>query len=47
MGSEVPILGNIVGFVVGVGGYYLTDWLVGESVETGIRGAFGEYGCKK
>jgi hypothetical protein len=47
MGSEVPVLGNIVGFVVGVGGYYLTDWLVGDEIESGIRGAFGENGCKK
>jgi hypothetical protein len=46
MGSEVPIVGNIVGFVVGVGGYYLTDWLVGDAVEGNIRQALGENGCK-
>jgi hypothetical protein len=36
-GSEVPILGNIVGFVVGFLGYALVDWLVGDSVEGAIR----------
>ncbi|MEA2574696.1 MAG: hypothetical protein QOH93_1994, partial [Chloroflexia bacterium] len=41
-GSEVPIAGNIVGFVVGFGGYLLVDWLVGEDVEQGVRSALDD-----
>ena len=36
-GSEVPLLGNAVGFIIGFGGYYLTDALSGEQVEQGVR----------
>jgi hypothetical protein len=43
--SEFPIVGNAVGFVVGLGGYYLTDWLWGDDVEETIREGMGEYGC--
>lgn len=44
-GSEVPLLGNAVGFVVGFAGYFLIDWFVGDDVEQGIRRGLGEYGC--
>jgi hypothetical protein len=46
LGSEVPILGNAVGFIAGVGGYFATDWLFGEDVEDAIRRRLGEYGCR-
>jgi hypothetical protein len=36
-GSEVPILGNIVGFGVGIFGYFLFNALVGDSVEGAVR----------
>lgn len=36
-GSEVPLLGNAVGFIIGFGGYYLVDALTGEQVEQGVR----------
>ncbi|HEX5750223.1 MAG TPA: hypothetical protein VFZ09_28590 [Archangium sp.] len=36
-GSEVPLLGNVVGFIIGFGGYYLVDALTGEQVEQGVR----------
>lgn len=45
MGSEVPLAGNVAGFVIGFGGYYVTDWLTGDEVEEGVRGALGEQGC--
>ncbi len=45
LGSEVPIVGNAVGFVVGAGVYLFTDWLVGEDIEEGVRDALGENGC--
>jgi uncharacterized membrane protein YuzA (DUF378 family) len=38
-GSEVPILGNAVGFIVGFAGYYVVDALTGEHVEQGVRQA--------
>jgi hypothetical protein len=44
-GSEVPILGNAVGFLVGVGLYFLADATIGEDVEAGIREYAGEQGC--
>jgi hypothetical protein len=44
-GSEVPILGNAVGFLVGIGIYYLVDSSVGDDIEEGVRGAAGERGC--
>jgi hypothetical protein len=36
-GSELPLLGNAVGFIIGFGGYYLVDALTGEQVEQGVR----------
>jgi hypothetical protein len=36
-GSEVPLLGNAVGFIIGFGGYFLVDTLTGEQVEQGVR----------
>jgi hypothetical protein len=39
VGSVAPGIGTAIGFVVGVGAYVLTDWLVGDAVEAGIRGA--------
>jgi hypothetical protein len=44
-GSEVPILGNAIGFLVGIGIYYLVDSSVGEDIEEGVREAAGERGC--
>lgn len=38
-GSEVPILGNAVGFIIGFAGYYVVDALTGEQVEQGVRRA--------
>ncbi|HZH15921.1 MAG TPA: hypothetical protein VE057_16340 [Archangium sp.] len=38
-GSEVPLLGNAVGFIVGFAGYYVMDALTGEQVEQGARRA--------
>lgn len=46
-GSEVPILGNAVGFLVGIGIYYIVDSTVGEDVEAGVRSALGEGGCPR
>ncbi|HET8841948.1 MAG TPA: hypothetical protein VFN35_10810, partial [Ktedonobacteraceae bacterium] len=40
LGSEVPVVGNAVGFLVGIGIYYLSDWLIGDHVEGGVRSAF-------
>jgi hypothetical protein len=37
-GTEVPILGNIVGFAVGFGGYLLFDWAFGDDIEGAVRG---------
>ncbi len=42
-GSEVPILGNIVGFAVGFLGYLAVDALIGDTVEDAVRGS-GEAG---
>jgi hypothetical protein len=36
-GSEVPIAGNIVGFIIGFGGYLLVDSLFGDDVEEAVR----------
>ncbi|MFV8752698.1 DUF4157 domain-containing protein [Nannocystaceae bacterium ST9] len=44
-GSELPVAGNIVGFVIGFGGALVTDWLVGDTVEETIRIGLGELGC--
>jgi len=46
-GSEVPILGNIVGFFVGLGVYYIVDSAVGDDVESGVRQSMGEAGCPR
>lgn len=45
MGSEVPIAGNIAGFLIGIGAYYLTDQTLGEATEESIRESLGEGGC--
>jgi hypothetical protein len=37
-GSEVPIVGNIIGFVAGVGGYLLADTVMGDFVEDTVYG---------
>ena len=47
MGSEVPLLGTAVGFVVGFGGYKLVDWWIGDDIEHGVRLALGEGGCPR
>jgi Domain of unknown function (DUF4157) len=44
-GSEAPVVGNAIGFIVGFGGYLLTDWLVGDDVEEAVRKLAGEQGC--
>lgn len=44
-GSEVPLAGNVVGFLIGVGGYYLTDFLIGDETEEAVRQGLGEGGC--
>jgi phage tail tape-measure protein len=44
-GSEAPVVGNAIGFIVGFGGYLLTDWLVGDPVEEAVRDLAGEKGC--
>ncbi|WP_157775424.1 hypothetical protein [Melittangium boletus] len=36
-GSEVPLLGNAVGFIIGFAGYYVVDALTGEIVEDHVR----------
>jgi hypothetical protein len=45
-GSEVPILGNIVGAGVGLLVYWGADALFGASVEASVRDALGEQGCQ-
>ena len=45
LGSEVPIVGTAVGFLVGLGVYYIADSAIGEEVEEGIRYKMGEQGC--
>jgi hypothetical protein len=44
-GSEVPVVGNLVGLGVGLLAYFVTDLAVGEDVEQGIRESMGEQGC--
>lgn len=46
-GSFIPIpgAGTIIGFLGGLAGYYLTDRLVGDDIEEGVRKGLGEYGC--
>lgn len=43
-GSEVPIAGNIAGFIVGVGAYLIIDSSVGDYVEDFARGVWGGVG---
>lgn len=45
-GSEVPVLGNIVGAGVGLLIYWGADALFGDDVESSVRLALGEGGCK-
>jgi len=44
-GSEVPIAGNIAGFLIGILGYYITDAIAGDELEESIREGMGEGGC--
>jgi hypothetical protein len=37
--------GVVIGFLVGIGGYYVTDYLLGDTVEEAIRVGMGERGC--
>lgn len=46
-GSEVPILGNIIGAGVGLLIYWGSDALFGQSIENGVRGLLGEGGCTR
>jgi hypothetical protein len=43
-GTEVPILGNIVGFAVGFLGYMAADYLFGDAIEGAVRGQPSEVG---
>jgi hypothetical protein len=45
-GSEVPVLGNIVGATVGLLIYWGADALFGDDVESSVRLSLGEGGCK-
>ena len=45
LGSEVPLLGNAVGFIVGFGGYLLVDSIWGDDIEHAVREGMGEFGC--
>lgn len=45
-GSEVPVIGNIIGAGVGLLIYWGADALFGEDVENSVRQALGEGGCK-
>lgn len=44
-GSEVPIAGNIAGFIVGLGAYFVVDGIWGDDIEADVRQAMGENGC--
>ncbi|HXH95278.1 MAG TPA: DUF4157 domain-containing protein [Thermoanaerobaculia bacterium] len=44
-GSEFPLVGNAIGFVVGFGGALIFDAIWGEDIDRGIREAGGELGC--
>ena len=44
-GSEVPIAGNIAGFVIGLGTYFVVDAIWGDEIEGGVRTSMGENGC--
>ena len=41
----MPLLGTAIGFIVGIGVYYLVDWAAGEDVEHSVRELGGEQGC--
>jgi hypothetical protein len=43
-GSEIPIAGNLVGFIIGFTGYYEIDSATGETVEHGVRQALEKPG---
>ena len=45
LGSELPILGNAIGFLVGFGGYFLVDAIWGDDIEHAVRESMGEFGC--
>lgn len=45
LGSELPILGNAIGFLVGFGGYLLVDAIWGDDIEHAVREGMGEFGC--
>lgn len=40
-GTEVPLLGNAVGFVVGFAAYFLIDYDFGDDIESGVRSLDG------
>ncbi len=44
-GSEVPIAGNIAGFIIGLGTYYVVDSIWGDEIEASARDSMGENGC--
>lgn len=44
-GSEVPIAGNIAGFVIGLGFYFAVDAIWGDEIEASARDSLGENGC--
>jgi hypothetical protein len=46
-GSEVPVLGTALGFLVGLLVYEITDDAIGDDVERQIRLDLGEGGCVK
>jgi hypothetical protein len=51
----LPVVGTVacgtvgagVGFLVGVGAYYVAEWFGGDKVESVARDVLGEQGCKK
>jgi hypothetical protein len=44
-GSEAPVAGNAIGFIVEFGGCLLTDWFAGIPLEEAMRSLAGEKGC--
>jgi hypothetical protein len=44
-GSEVPLAGNAVGFVVGLGTYVVVDAIWGDEIERSAREEMGQFGC--
>jgi hypothetical protein len=43
--SEAHVVGNAIGFIVGFGGYLLTDRFVGGPVEEAVSNLAGEKSC--